>query len=84
MLSSLKKADGSDAAVLRIYEAEGKGRTEATIELPWDIAHAEHCDLLERTERSQASRRNTPTVSGRLLRVNLAPWEVATIRVALR
>jgi alpha-mannosidase len=46
VLSTMKKAEGEDAVILRIYDLEGKN-TEATLDLPVPAAKAVRTNILE-------------------------------------
>ncbi len=74
VLSALKKETGyyERALIVRLYEAFGR-KTEARLELPWEV-RASETDLIER-------RLNKPLGEGRTLTIPLEPYEIKTIRL---
>ena len=74
VLSALKKETGyyERALIVRLYEAFGK-KTDATLELPWEV-RASEVDLIERGL-------NKSLGEGRTLTIPLEPYEIKTIRL---
>jgi alpha-mannosidase len=74
VIDTVKTAEGgSDALVVRMYEAWGR-RGTATVQAPWDIARAERCDLLE------GERIEIPA-DGSAVTVDVSPFEIVTLRL---
>lgn len=78
MLASVKKAEDSDAVVVRLYEVEGKD-TEAKVRLT-DIAKpdspAVETDLME-----QPLKKSTASMKGDTLTVKLPAYGIATVKI---
>ncbi len=72
-LAWLKRAEDSDARVLRLVEWHGRG-TEAEVGLDCELARARRANLLEDPGDEVA-------VDGKKLRVSLRPYEIATLLV---
>lgn len=78
MLASVKKAEDSDAVIVRLYEVEGK-ETEAKVRLT-DIVKpgspAQETDLME-----QSLDKNTARMEGDVLSVKLPAYGIATVSI---
>ncbi len=78
VLDTVKRAeDGSDALVLRLYEAHG-GRANATLVTPLPVQSALECDLLERKTLGRAIRPKDCS-----LKLRFAPFEIKTLKLKL-
>ncbi len=79
MLSGLKKAEDSDALVIRLYEVEGKATT-AQVQLSPVLARlnatAVETDLLEQPLSSSTAR-----MMGDILTVDIPPFGITTVKV---
>jgi alpha-mannosidase len=75
VLSALKRGEDDDALVLRVYETAGETAT-AQLHLAAPVASAEEVDLLEHR------RRPLPVRDGAIT-IELAPYEVSSVRVRL-
>lgn len=75
-LSSVKWAEAGNGLVLRLIEFRGQGG-EVVIKLPPEIQVAEKVNLLERQPRPLP-------IAGGITRLNLKPWEIATIWLGLK
>jgi alpha-mannosidase len=79
MLSGLKKAEDSDALIVRLYEIEGR-KTEARLRLDPALAkpgsQSVETDLLE-----QPLAQNTARMDGDTLVVTVPPFGIATVKV---
>jgi len=78
MLAGLKKAEDTEATVLRLYEVEGK-QTEAKIRLTGLVkpdAPAGELDLLEQPLDTSRAR-----MTGEILSVTLEPYDTVTVAV---
>lgn len=79
MLSGMKKAEDSDALIVRLYELEGKPTT-AEVRLSSALARsgamAHETDLLE-----QLLSTNTARLSGGILSVQIPPFGIVTVKV---
>lgn len=74
-VSALKSAsDGR--AVLRVYDAGGKGAAGVNIRLAVPVTGAWMADLMEDPI-------GPCDLSGQTLRLDLKPWEIVTLRLAL-
>ncbi|MDG6909018.1 MAG: alpha-mannosidase [Nitrososphaerota archaeon] len=76
ILTVLKKAEDSDAVVLRLYETSGRA-AEAAIRLAWPIEGAASTNLLEGYEREVS------TEGGKIAQ-EVSASEIATVRVDLK
>jgi alpha-mannosidase len=75
MLSALKRGEDDDALVLRLYETTGETAT-AQLHLAAPVQSAEEIDLLEHRRRPLPVRDGAVTLE-------LAPYEVSSVRVRL-
>ncbi len=75
-LSAVKWAEAGDGLVLRLVEFRGQGG-EVVIKLPPQVQAAEKVNLLERRPRPLP-------VAGGITRLNLNPWEIATVWLGLK
>jgi alpha-mannosidase len=76
-LGSLKVADVGEGIILRVYEPHG-ARGPATIRLARDVQRVERVNLLEKPDDS----RNAPElVDARTIQIDLAPFEIASLRL---
>ncbi|MGD9117109.1 MAG: glycosyl hydrolase-related protein [Dehalococcoidia bacterium] len=73
ILSALKKAEDSDAVILRFFETTGEV-TQAEIELFKDIKRLTVVDLLEREEAELPGR-------GKLISLEVKPFEIVTLKL---
>ncbi len=78
-LSGLKRAEDSDALVLRVYEIEGK-ETEARIRIAPQLAAA-GCPAVEVNAMEEPTAKNTAHWDGQELRVKLPAFGVTAIRL---
>ncbi|MGC8862202.1 MAG: glycosyl hydrolase-related protein, partial [Armatimonadota bacterium] len=77
-LSALKKAEGSDAVVLRMFEAQGK-KTTARVRLAGIVkpgAAAVETDILE-----QPLAKNGAKLDGDILTVTIPAYGIATVKI---
>ncbi len=72
-VESVKKAEESEAIVLRLWETHGR-RAEAALILPNGFAEAAEVDLLERSPEA------LPLTDGKV-RLDFAPFQIRTIRL---
>jgi alpha-mannosidase len=73
IVEAIKRAEDSDAVIVRLYEAwGGRCRTRLSTSLP--VSRAYLCDLLERD-------REEVTVRGGQLELELAPFKVLTLKL---
>jgi alpha-mannosidase len=72
-LGSLKKAEGGQGVILRLYEPHG-ARGEAVLRFSSGVEHAERTDLLEEPGGEVEAR-------GDQIRLDVRPFEVITLRV---
>jgi alpha-mannosidase len=73
IVETVKRAEGSDAIVVRLYEAWG-GRTRARLRVTLPATRATLCDLLER-EVAEISVRNG------VIDLQLAPFKILTLKL---
>src|SRR5262249_37666870 len=73
VLDTVKKAEDTDALVLRLYEACG-GHCTAEIKTSVPFRSAVRCDLLENDGEELA-------VNGNRIRVDLTPFQVVTVKL---
>ncbi len=73
VVSALKKAEDSNALILRFYEWAGKSG-DVTLQLPPGAASASEADLMERPTSGV-------TISNQILKVPTKPYEIKTIKV---
>jgi alpha-mannosidase len=73
IVETVKRAEDSDAAVVRLYEAWG-GRTRARLRVTLPAMRATLCDLLER-ELSEVPVRNG------VIDLHLAPFKILTLKL---
>lgn len=73
VIETIKKAEDSDDIILRLYEAENK-RTDCTLTAAFDLAEAVQTNLMEEPE-------DMLPVSGGSVKLNMAPFEIKTIRI---
>ena len=79
MLSGIKKAEGSDALVIRVYEFEGKD-TEAQIRVSPILAAADSA-AIEVCILEQRCAEDTASMSDDIVTVKVPAYGVATIMV---
>ncbi len=77
ILTAMKKAEDSDALVLRMYEVAGKSE-DVKVTLPEGAGSATVTDLIERHEGSPVP------VSGNIATVPIHPYEILTLKVAYK
>jgi alpha-mannosidase len=77
-LGSLKKAEDSGGSILRLYEPHG-ARGKSVLHFTEEIKRAERVNLLEEADGSGP----VPSVEGSMLRVEVRPFEVLTLRLEL-
>ena len=75
-VEALKQADDGDGFVLRVYEAHG-GRGAATVRLPFELAAAEACDLLERPDDADGP----VELADGALAFRVTPFQIRSFRV---
>jgi alpha-mannosidase len=73
VLGAMKKAEDSDALILRFYESAGK-KTNATVYLPYKPEHVSEADLLENATLPM-------TANGKKLDAAFGPYEIKTLKV---
>jgi alpha-mannosidase len=78
VVTGTKKAEDSDAIILRGYDASGCGG-EVQIACSRSIAHAEKLDILEQPTNDPA-----PKVRGASVVVATRPWEIVTVALQLQ
>jgi len=76
IIEAVKKAEESDALVVRVYEA-GHSRGPVALTFAAPIAHAAECNLLERGDQPVA-------VDGACVSFEIRPFEIRTFKVVLR
>jgi alpha-mannosidase len=76
ILTAMKKAEDEDNLVLRFYEAEGRG-VDATIRLAKPLRRAWRTSLIEEEQEP------LPTSPDGALRIQVRPWEIVTVKVAV-
>ncbi|MDA0578769.1 MAG: glycosyl hydrolase-related protein, partial [Verrucomicrobia bacterium] len=74
ILETIKRAEDSDAVILRFYEAHG-ARGEATVTLSRDFKTATRCNILEDDG-------DPLPLAGRTLRVTYSPHELISVKLA--
>lgn len=74
ILTAMKKAEDSDALILRMYESAGKAEA-VKVKVPPGATSAELTNLME-TEND-----GTVSLSGNMALVDIKPWEILTIKV---
>jgi alpha-mannosidase len=75
MVDAVKKAEDSDAIIVRLHEFHG-GRSEVRIESDWEIAGWQETDLLEQPTGEKHE--------GPFIVTDIAPYEIKTFVVHLR
>jgi alpha-mannosidase len=75
VIEAIKRAEDSDAVVVRIYEAWG-GRCRARVRTSLPASHAFLCDLLERN-------RNEIEVRDGQLELELTPFKIVTLKLVV-
>jgi len=76
VVDSIKKAEETDAVVLRLHEAHGQ-TTKASIEFGPKVEHAAECDLLE-------NELSTLKLTRSKLALKFSPFEIKTLKVKFR
>ncbi len=76
VIDTIKKAEDSDDIILRLYEAHGEKR-DTTLEFGFPVLKAFECDLMETVL-------NNLKASKSKLRIKLKPFEIKTLKVALK
>ena len=77
VLDTVKKAEGEDALILRLYEAHG-GHVRTKLVTPLPVRSAVECDLLERKTLGKAIK---PKAC--MLELHFAPFEIKTLKIKL-
>ncbi len=77
ILSVVKKAEDDSSVVLRIFEAEGRDNTTATIDLPFTPKSISEINLIE----DAMTDGNPGTIKGNTIVVPLKKFEIKTIKV---
>ena len=72
-IETVKRAEDSDAVIVRLYEAYNK-RADVTLTAGFDFRKASVCDLLENEEYAL-------TVSGRSVTLPVKPFEIVTLKL---
>jgi alpha-mannosidase len=75
-LGSLKRAEDSDAWIVRLVETTGRGTT-AQLRFGMPIGPAHETNLLEQPTATPAY-----TPRGQMLTIPMKPWEIKTIVIA--
>ena len=73
VLDTLKLAEDSNAAVLRLYECHG-ARGVARVRVAWPVRRAVRCDFLEEDGQALA-------VEGGVVEVPYAPFQIITLKL---
>ena len=73
VVEAIKRAEDSDAAIIRLYEAWG-GRCRARVRTSLPASHAFLCDLLERN-------RDEIVVRDGQLELELTPFKILTLKL---
>ena len=73
MLDTVKRAEDSDALLLRLYEAHG-ARGKARLRVGWPVAEAVSCNLLEDAGQ-------TLPVDGGVIDVGYRPHQIISLLV---
>lgn len=76
VIDTIKKAEDSDEIILRIYEAHGEQR-DTTLVFGFPVLKAFECDLMEAVL-------NNLKASKSKLRIKFKPFEIKTLKVALK
>ncbi|RPI04176.1 MAG: alpha-mannosidase [Ignavibacteriae bacterium] len=76
LIDAVKKAEDSDAIVVRLHEAHGN-TTETVLRFALDVAGATECDLLENEEKSHKIIKSK-------LALKFRPFEIKTLKLAVR
>jgi len=76
VVTAVKKAEDGEALILRFYEYAGV-KTDVTVTLPAEVAAAEEVNLMEKSL-------GPVRVSGRTITVTTGPFEIKTVKIALR
>jgi alpha-mannosidase len=74
VVEAIKRAEDSDATILRLYEAWGR-RCKARLRTTLPASRAFLCDLLERNREEVA-------VHDGMLELELAPFKILTLKLA--
>lgn len=74
VVEAIKEAQDKEGVILRLYECYNR-RTSVTLTLPGTPKAAWRCNMLEEKEQELQ-------LSGELLKLQLRPYEIATIRIA--
>ena len=75
VIETVKPAEDGDGLILRLHENERR-RGPVRLDLSFDVRGAERCDLLERPAAGAP-----PRVEGRTIRLDLAPYEIVSLRL---
>jgi alpha-mannosidase len=84
ILSSLKKAEDDDTIIVRLYEAEGTDVKDAVLQLPFNIARVESCDVIERPNTPVTKTQKTARADGNELHLPIGHYEIATYKLHLK
>ena len=76
MVEVVKKAEDSDAMIVRMYECYNR-RTNTTMTFPAEIASIQECDLMENEIGEVA-------YSGNAAEFSIKPYEIKTFKVTLK
>ncbi|NLO46314.1 MAG: alpha-mannosidase [Clostridiales bacterium] len=76
IIETVKKAEDSDALIVRLYETWNKG-TNCAVSFYSEIDSAAVCDLLEENDEPLA-------VSGSALQLSFRPFEIKTLKIMLK
>ena len=74
ILTAMKKAEDSDALILRMYESAGKAET-VKVKLPPGATGVERTNLMEQAQEG------TVPVTDNVATVEIKPWEIVTLKV---
>ena len=75
IITTVKKAQDSDATILRLYEAEGQSRPATSLRVHTPIKKAAHVSLIETPTGKAIS------TSTRELSLDLSPWSIETLSI---
>jgi alpha-mannosidase len=76
VIDTVKRAEDSDALVVRLYEAHGS-RARVRLTSPLAVRSARQCNLLEDEQRPLAWSRGG-------VRLTLRPFEIVTLKLTIR
>ena len=79
MLSGMKKAEDSEALIVRLYEMEGKA-TRAQVKLAPALAAAD-APAVQTDVMEDPIAANTATMAAGILSVDLPPFGMATVKI---